>query len=115
MDVFFSSGGKYQTYDIEKVLRFRCNQVHVDEKRSDYRSRGDRDDDHKRSNYKKRPRQFPKKSERGRPYKPTRHTTNVAGNEESQDEDFDDEDEEDADADNDDLEAEALNADEGSY
>ena len=87
----------------------------MDEKRSDYRSRGDRDDDRKRSNYKKRPRQFPKKSERGRPYRPTRHTTNVAGNEESQDEDFDDEDEEDDDADNEDLEAEALNADEGSY
>ena len=114
MDVFFSAGGRYQTHDIERVLRFRCSQVHVDEKRSDYRSRGDRDEDRRRSNYKKRPRQFPKRSDRSKPYRPTRHTANVAGNEESQEEDFDDDDEED-DPDNEDLEMEALNADEGSY
>ena len=33
MDIFFSAGGKYQSAAIEKVLRFRCQHVHVDEKK----------------------------------------------------------------------------------
>ncbi len=33
MDIFFSAGGKYASAAIEKVLRFRCQHVHVDEKK----------------------------------------------------------------------------------
>eukprot|EP00434_Breviolum_minutum_P046815 symbB.v1.2.043239.t1/scaffold13206.1/size968/1 len=33
MDIFFSAGGKYQSAAIEKVLRFRYQHVHVDEKK----------------------------------------------------------------------------------
>ena len=33
MDVFFSAGGRYRASDIERVLRFRCGQVHLDERR----------------------------------------------------------------------------------
>ena len=33
MDVFFSAGGRYRASDIERVLRFRCGQMHLDERR----------------------------------------------------------------------------------
>ena len=42
MDVFFSAGGRYRTADIERVLRFRCGSVHLDERRGG--SGRDRDD-----------------------------------------------------------------------
>ena len=34
MDVFFSAGGRYKSDAIERVLRFRCGQVHLDERRN---------------------------------------------------------------------------------
>ena len=33
MDVFFSSGGRYKASDVERVLRFRCGQIHLDERK----------------------------------------------------------------------------------
>ena len=33
MDVFFSSGGRYKAVDVERVLRFRCGQIHLDERK----------------------------------------------------------------------------------
>ena len=39
MDIFFSAGGKYASAAIEKVLRFRCQHVHVDDEKKPYAPR----------------------------------------------------------------------------
>ena len=39
MDIFFSSGGKHNSAKIEQVMRFRCSNLHTEEKKT---SAGDR-------------------------------------------------------------------------
>ena len=90
MDIFFAAGGRYDSKAIEKVMRFRCHQVHVEEKQQSY---------HRRPSYPK-----PRASYRPRP----RHGAHLA---EWDDEPFLEEDdpEEDEEAlDNEDLEREAA-------
>ena len=68
-DVFFAAGGAYKSADIERVLRFRCSQLHLDE-RKPTAHREDRTAPIRRPP----PRKSVKRTDRRGPYKPTRHT-----------------------------------------
>ena len=50
MDVFYNVGGKHRSEQIEKVLRFRCAAVHMDEKSRSW-GRGTHGDDRKPKPY----------------------------------------------------------------
>ena len=38
MDVFYAAGGKYASTNIEQVLRFRCSNVHEEERKNRYQN-----------------------------------------------------------------------------
>ena len=110
MDVFFSAGGRYKSRDIERVLRFRCQNIHVEEKGPATRRYPPQKKFTLTSNRGK-PAGPPKKPyDRQRPHRSSRyHGSHVAETTEDHPEE-DDEDEEDDDAaDNEDLEQEVLN------
>lgn len=105
-DCFFAAGGTYRSAPIEKVLRFRCAQIHLDEHPTSRRA-----DDRvgravQRQPQKKKPY---KRSDRRGPYRPTRHTHVV---DETFDEGYDYEEEGYGDTDDEDFEQEALMAEE---
>eukprot|EP00435_Cladocopium_sp_Y103_P016026 s641_g4.t1 len=99
MDIFFSSGGAYRSGEIEKVMRFRCSNIHLDERKtSGHHDRSRASDD--RGNYKKKA--YTKNPPRRGDRRPARasHHANVAEPVEpnDQDEPYDyEEDEEDED------------------
>lgn len=102
-DVFFSAGGKYVSKHIEKVLRFRCSDIHVQEKQQSPKPRTATGSSGYKKPFAKRPsQQYAKRTDRRSPYRPSRHT-HLAENEDEE-EDPDEVDEED-------LEQEALMAD----
>ena len=109
MDVFFSAGGRYKSRDIERVLRFRCQNIHVEEKGPATRRYPPQKKFTLTSNRGK-PAGPPKKPyDRQRPHRSSRyHGSHVAETTEDHPEE-DDEDEEDDDAaDNEDLEQEDI-------
>ena len=101
-DVFFAAGGAYKSADIERVLRFRCSQLHLDE-RKPTAHREDRTAPIRRPP----PRKSVKRTDRRGPYKPTRHTHWADAED---DWEYDDEEDSFGDPDNEDLEHEALMA-----
>jgi len=115
MDVFFSSGGKYVTSKIEGVLRFRCANVHLDEKRgsSIQTKYGQRPRDERGHPTKPRRQMFPKRSDR-KHHRPTRHHTHVADQEDDEPNEPSEEEEGLSELDREDFEQEAL-AEGGDY
>lgn len=115
MDVFFSSGGKYVTSKIEGVLRFRCANVHLDEKRgsSIQTKYGQRPRDERWHPTKPRRQMFPKRSDR-KHHRPTRHHTHVADQEDDEPNEPSEEEEGLSELDREDFEQEAL-AEGGDY
>ena len=116
MDVFFSSGGKYSSGPIEKVLRFRCANVHHDEKResSTRYKYGQRPRDERGHPTKPRKQMFPKRSDR-KHNRPTRHHTHVADQEEDEPNEYSEEEEGLSELDREDFEQEALAEGGGDY
>ena len=106
-DCFFAAGGTYRSGPIEKVLRFRCAQIHIDEHPSSRRQ-----DDRAGRAVQRQPqkRRTYKRSDRRGPYRPTRHT-HVVGDHPEDELDYDD-DEGYGDTDDEDFEQEALMAEE---
>ena len=111
MDIFFSSGGKYNSSKIEQVMRFRCSNLHTEEKKT---STGDRSSyrilDEKGRTPIPRKKQFqPRRGGDRKPYRSSQHSSHLAEPVEpnTQDEPYSYEEEED-DADEEDLEQEAL-------
>ena len=102
--MFFAAGGAYKSADIERVLRFRCSQLHLDE-RKPTAHREDRTAPIRRPP----PRKAFKRTDRRGPYKPTRHTHWADAED---DWEYDDEEDSFGDPDNEDLEHEALMAEE---
>ena len=102
--MFFAAGGAYKSADIERVLRFRCSQLHLDE-RKPTAHREDRTAPIRRPP----PRKSVKRTDRRGPYKPTRHTHWADAED---DWEYDDEEDSFGDPDNEDLEHEALMAEE---
>ena len=108
MDIFFSSGGKYATAPIERVMRFRCSNIHQEEGRGSSSSKGNRLVEDRGHTSKPRKQMYVKRGDR-KHMRSTRHqTAHVAGRDEPNDEYDDEEDPEDTD--NEDLEQEALAA-----
>ena len=109
-DVFFAAGGSYRSGPLEKVLRFRCANVHLDERPG--RARDEKPNPVHRPPFRRK--QPMRRTDRRAPYRPTRHT-HVA----DQDEDYEGYDDEDEDegcpTDEEDLEQEAMMADEDYY
>ena len=104
MDIFFSSGGSYKSAKIENVMRFRCAQVHIDEKRT-----GHEVAHQKREDVRGKKKQFTyRKSDRSRPYRSSRHQANLAEKDEPNEEL--EEDPSEGDTDEEDLEQEAYTA-----
>ena len=108
MEVFFASGGKYRSDRIEKVLRFRHANLHVEEAEK-YQSRGAQGD------LRYRPAKKTYRQSRGHGgYGKRRHGAHVAeageGETKEEEETFEEE-EDDEDLDNEDLEQEAYPAD----
>ena len=107
MDIFFSSGGKYATAPIERVIRFRCSNIHQEEGRGSSSSKGNRLVEDRGHTSKPRKQMYVKRGDR-KHTRSTRHQTALAGRDEPNDEYDDEEDPEDTD--NEDLEQEALAA-----
>lgn len=104
-DCFFAAGGSYRSAPIEKVLRFRCAQIHLDEHPS---SRRQEDRAGRAVQRQPQRKKVYKRSDRRGPYRPTRHTHVV---DEQEDEGYDYEEAYD-DTDDEDFEQEALMAEE---
>ncbi len=104
MDIFFSSGGRYKSADIERVMRFRCAQVHVDEKKTGYEA-SHRKKDAARG---RRKQLTYRKSDRSKPYRASRHQANIAEKDEPNEEEEDDDSP--GNTDEEDLEQEAYTA-----
>ena len=104
-DCFFAAGGSYRSAPIEKVLRFRCAQIHLDEHPS---SRRQEDRAGRAVQRQPQRKKVYKRSDRRGPYRPTRHTHVV---DEQEDEGYDYE-EAYNDTDDEDFEQEALMAEE---
>ena len=114
MDIFFSSGGRYNSSSIEKVMRFRCAAIHTEEKKGSYEKTGGRRDDRQPYGRKKQFQGY-KKSDRSRPSKPSKYqSAHVADQDEPNESEEDDEhghtDEEDLE-----QEQEAYQASQGSW
>lgn len=95
-DVFFSAGGKYVSKQIEKVLRFRCSDIHVHEKKQPTKPKTGTGSSGYKKPYMKRP--SPAVWEKNGPPKslsPHHRHTHLAENEDEEEEDPDDVDEED--------------------
>lgn len=108
MDIFFAAGGKYDSKSIERVMRFRCQNIHTEEKRQPYRPRPaggqTRPPPPKRTN------QPPfRRTDRRGPQKPSRHHGSNLAEPELPDEDDEDEEA----ADDEDLEQEVFNLTQG--
>ena len=110
MDIFFAAGGTYNSAKLERVMRFRCANVHVEEKGKP----ADRPpikltDNQGRSQHGKK--SFYKRSDR-RPHRPSHHSSHLAEpaepNEYEEEENFEEDLE---DLDDEDFEAEAMVAD----
>jgi len=101
-DCFFAAGGAYRSAPIEKVLRFRCANVHIEERPETRRQEG-----YPRASRPPPKRRTFKRSDRRTPHRATRHA-HVADEDDGydEDEDFDQA------TDEEDLEQEALMAEE---
>ena len=100
MDVFFSAGGKYVSKHIERVLRFRCSDIHVQEKQQNAtKPRGTGSSGYKKPFVKRPSQHHTKRTDRRGPYRPSRHTHIAENDEDEEDQD---------DVDDEDLEQEAL-------
>ena len=111
-DIFFAAGGRYASGPIERVMRFRCQTIHLDEKKQSHetpRKKWDNRDHRGRASYGRR---RPERQDRRTSHRPSRHSAHVAGHDE-EDEDWEEEENEDE-LENEDLENEALNM-EGGY
>ena len=90
MDVFFSAG-KYVSKHIERVLRFRCSDIHVQEKQqSATKPRGTGSSGYKKPFVKRPSQHHTKRTDRRGPYCPSRHT-HIAENDEDEEGSSDDE------------------------
>ena len=106
MDVFFSAGGKYRSRDIERVLRFRCQNIQVEEKGPSTRRYPPKKFTLTSNKGKAAP--YRKSGDRQRPHRSSKyHGSHVAETTEGHDDEDDDEDEDDVD--NEDLEQEVFN------
>ena len=112
MDIFYSAGGVYNSAEIEKVLRFRCQNIHLDEKKPSGERPYKLTDNQGRSATKKK--NFVRRSDRTRPHRASHHSSHLAEPVEpnEQDDRYEYEDEDEEDADNEDLEQEAMLAEE---
>ena len=108
MDMFFSAGGRYRSRDIERVLRFRCQNIHVEEKGPVRRYPQQKK--FTLTSNRGRPAGNPKKPyDRQRPHRSSKyHGSHVAETTGGHPEEDDDEEEDEDDVDNEDLEQEAL-------
>eukprot|EP00435_Cladocopium_sp_Y103_P057834 s201_g20.t1 len=105
-DIFFAAGGAYRSAAIEKVLRFRCANVHLEERPTTYRRVEDRG--HQQVTRPPPKRRSYKRADRRAPHRATRHT-HVA---EEDDGEYDYDDDHGVGTDDEDLEQEALMAEE---
>ena len=109
--IFFSSGGACRSGPIAKVMRFRCSNVHLDERKTTGHEKSSRPSDD-RVQYKKRsPNKNPPRRGDRRPARASHHAhvaEPVEPNEQDEPYDYEDDDEVVDDADDEDLEQEAL-------
>ena len=84
MDIFFSAGGKYVSKHIERVLRFRCADIHVQEKQQHAtKPKSSGSSGYKRPFVKRQ--SPPKRTDCLGPYRPSRHT-HIAENDDQDEE-----------------------------
>ena len=109
MDIFFAAGGKYDSKSIERVMRFRCQNIHTEEKRQPYKPRGPSGGGQLKPPPSKRMNQPYRRTDRRGPQKPSRHHGSHVAEPELPEEDDEDEEA----ADQEDLEQEVFNLTQG--
>ena len=112
MDIFFAAGGRYDSKAIERVMRFRCQNIHTEEKKQPYHHRTRGPNVTLKPPPSKRMNQSYRRTDRRGPQKPGRHH----GSHLAEPEEFDGEEEEFEDeqaVDNEDLEKEVFNLSQG--
>ena len=109
MDIFFAAGGKYDSKSIERVMRFRCQNIHTEEKRQPYKPRGPSGGGQLKPPASKRMNQPYRRTDRRGPQKLSRHHGSHVAEPELPEEDDEDEEA----ADQEDLEQEVFNLTQG--
>ena len=112
MDIFFAAGGRYDSKQIERVMRYRCHNIHTEEKKQPYHHRTRGPNVTLKPPPSKRLNQSYRRTDRRGPQKPGRHH----GSHLAEPEEFDGEEDEYEDeqaVDNEDLEKEVFNLSQG--